>query len=178
MKRALAPLATAFALLLALAACGGTGADAPPPTPTDAVASESPVAEPSPEPEPEPEPEPTFDDNDRANVAAAVESGNTAAIQSHLSSSVMLIQAATECCGPVGPTQAIESLDYLSGAASPWDFNLDAATIDSYQAGYYSQYIPEGAFVGRSADGYVVAFTIDGDHISGIFMSVSDELLV
>lgn len=101
-----------------------------------------------------------------------------AAIEPYLSNPVTVIQAATECCGPVTPAEAVQSLNYLSDAVSPWNFPLDPGVVSNYRDGYYGQYIPEGSLVGRSADGWVVSSAIEGDEITGIFMSVSEDLLL
>jgi len=112
------------------------------------------------------------------NIKAAITSDNTAALEGYMASTVRVILAASEGIGDRTPTQAISDLSYLDDATDPWNFNLPAATIDGYQAGGYKQYFPETALVGKAANGYVVSFTFNSDaKISGIFMSVSDDLL-
>lgn len=119
---------------------------------------------------------PTQDQLD--NMQAAIETMNTAALEGYMAASVNVILAASEGLGARTPVQAVGDVDYLSSATDPWDFSLPQATLDGYAAGDYKQYFPATAFVGKSANGYVISFTFDnsGD-ISGIFMSASDDIL-
>jgi hypothetical protein len=112
------------------------------------------------------------------NIKAAIESGNTAAIEGYMQTSVNVILAASEAYGPQTPAQAIKDLDYLDKATKPWDFNLKAEIISDYQKGDYKQYFPNGALVGKSANNYVVSFQFDScGKIYGIFMSADASLL-
>lgn len=119
---------------------------------------------------------PTQDQLD--NMQAAIETMNTAALEGYMAASVNVILAASEGLGARTPVQAVGDVDYLSSATDPWDFSLPQATLDDYATGDYKQYFPATAFVGKSANGYVISFTFNntGD-ISGIFMSASDDLL-
>lgn len=111
------------------------------------------------------------------NIKAAITSGNTAALEGHLASTVHVILAASEGLGDRTPTQVISDLAYID-AATDWDFDLPAATIDAYQAGDYKQYFPDTALVGKSANNYVISFTFnDAGKISGIFLTNSADLL-
>lgn len=112
------------------------------------------------------------------NIKDAIKSGNTAALEGYMSSSVNVILAASEAYGAQTPTQAIKDLEYLDDATDPWDFDLPAATLDSYQAGDYKQYFPATALVGKSADDFVISFQFDSSaKISGIFMTSNADLL-
>lgn len=112
------------------------------------------------------------------NIEAAISSGNTAALEGYMASSVNVILAASEAYGAQSPAQAINDLEYLNDATNPWDFNLPVATLAQYQSGGYSQYFPTSAHVGKSANGYVISFQFgSSEKISGIFMTSSAELL-
>lgn len=112
------------------------------------------------------------------NIQASITSGNTAALEGYMASSVKVILAASEGVGDRTPTQAIGDLKYLDSATAPWDFALPAATITKYQAGDYKQYFPTTALVGKSANNYVISFQFDSNaKISGIFMAANASLL-
>lgn len=118
-------------------------------------------------------------ESDLENIEASITSGNTAALEGYMASKVNVIMAATECCGSRTPAQAIGDLQYIEAGTDPWNFSLPAATIASYQAGYYSSYFPADALVGKSANDYVVSFTFDSNgDIDGIFMAINADLLV
>ena len=113
-----------------------------------------------------------------ANIKDAIGSGNTAAVESYMQTSVNVILAASEAYGPQTPAQAVKDLDYVDSGTDPWNFELPAATISDYQKGDYKQYFPNGALVGKSANGYVVSFQFDScGKIYGIFMSANADLL-
>ena len=112
------------------------------------------------------------------NIKAAIKTGDTAALEGYMASSVNVILAASEAYGPQTPTQAIKDLEYLNNATNPWDFALASATLSKYQSGDYKQYFPATALVGQSANNYVVSFQFDSNgKINGIFMTVSADLL-
>ncbi len=115
----------------------------------------------------------------KANVADAISSRNTAALESYMGDSVKVIIAASEGIGDRTPAQAVADLNYLSSATDPWDFDLPEATIDDWQTGDYASYFPETLrVIGRSSDGYVVVFKFNSsEKITDIFMAVNDDLL-
>jgi cytoskeletal protein RodZ len=113
-----------------------------------------------------------------ANIKASISSGNTAALEGYMASSVNVILAASEGIGLRTPVQAIGDLQYLDSATDPWDFDLPAATLSAYGSGDYAQYFPSGAVVGKSANNYVISFTFNSSgKISGIFISPDAGLL-
>ena len=114
-----------------------------------------------------------------ANIKAAVESGNFAALESLMSNPVTVILAASEGLGERTPTQAVTDLDYLDAGTDPWDFALTVAVLDGYRAGDYAKYFPQTALVGKSANNYVVSFSFDndGEKIATIFMTNSADTL-
>lgn len=162
----------AAAIAIALTGCTSMGPYATP-EPTAEV-TETVV------PEPSETPAGGLGDSDYANIADSVNSGNTAALEGYLADSVTVIYAATECCGPMSPVEAIAALDYLEGAAGPWTFPTPEATVDTYRGGFYVDYFPAGAFVGHSsdADPMVVSFTITDDEITTIFICAAASLLL
>ena len=115
---------------------------------------------------------------DLDNIAAAVKSGNYAALEQLMASKVTVIIAASEGLGERTPAQAIADIKYLDSGTDPWDFALPAATVDGYQAGDYKQYFPDGALAGQSANNYVVSFSFDSSgKVSTIFMVANADLL-
>ncbi|MEZ5190919.1 MAG: hypothetical protein R2717_08865 [Schumannella sp.] len=164
---------------LALAACtpGVPSSDPASPTPTVVVPSDTPL--------------PVETDGGtgasdaelRANVVDAMSSGNTAAIEGYLASSVHITYAASEYEGDVtDPALIIQNLTALTGPGITWDFNLPAATLDNYanNPGHYPAYsddFPEGALVGRSSDRAVVSFAIDGGQITRVFIALDEGAL-
>ncbi|MGI6103619.1 MAG: hypothetical protein ACOYBJ_03290 [Patescibacteria group bacterium] len=112
-----------------------------------------------------------------ANIQAAIESGNTAALESYFAPTVRVILAASGGIGNRTRSEAIGDLAYLFPAES-WDFVLSEATLKTWASGDYAQYFPTGVLVGKSNEGKVVAFTFsDEKTVTGIFMSASADLL-
>ena len=116
--------------------------------------------------------------SDIDNIVAALNTGNTAAIEGYLANPVNFILAATECCGPVTPAEAITNLAYVGDATAPWTATPEA-TIDTYRAGFYVDYFPAGALVFASADAdpYVISFVVTSGQITQIFISSGATLL-
>ena len=114
----------------------------------------------------------------KENISAAITSKNTAALEGYMASAVTVVIAASEKGGTETPAQATQSVEYTHSGTAPWDFNLSAATVNGYKAGFYKQYFPEGAYVGKAANSQVVSFGFDcSNKINLIFMSASDDLL-
>lgn len=115
---------------------------------------------------------------DKENIIASITSGNTAALEQKMNTSVLVILAASEGMGQRTPAQAVSDLSYVTSVQQPWDFNPTNATLTKYQTGGYAQYFPNGAIIGTAADGKVVSFTVNADgKITTVFMSSSAELL-
>lgn len=116
--------------------------------------------------------------DDLANITAAVKSGNYAALEGLMTPKVTVIIAASEGVGERTPVQAISDIKYLNAGTDPWNFALPQATVDGYAAGDYAKYFPDGALVGKAANGYVVSFSFNSSgKISTIFMSVNEDVL-
>lgn len=112
------------------------------------------------------------------SIKESITSDNTAALEGYMASTVKVIIAASEGIGDRTPVQAIGDLKYLDSATDPWDFNLNATTLASYQTGDYKDYFKSNSIVGKSANNYVISFNFDSaGKINGIFMSVNADLL-
>ncbi|MFO0882335.1 MAG: hypothetical protein U0491_02700 [Candidatus Saccharimonadales bacterium] len=111
------------------------------------------------------------------NIKAAITSGNTAALEGYMASSVNVVIAASEAAGARTPTQAVSDLSYIKDSKN-WNFALDTATLNSFKAGFYMNYFKTNSVVGRASDGKVVVFNFnDQGKINGIFLAASDSLL-
>lgn len=123
--------------------------------------------------------DPTVTVDLKANIADAVSSGNYAALEGYMASSVNVILAASEGVGPQTPAEAVTSMDYLNSGADPWQFEPDAATIATWDAGFYTDYFDDNTYVGRAANGMVVVFDFDDcGKINEVFMVANEELLL
>lgn len=105
-------------------------------------------------------------------------SGNTAALESDLADEVVVIYAASECCGALSPVDAITHLDYVLGdLTQTWNFSVDEATLAGYRAGFYAQYFPVDALVGISSTGAIATFVPGNDgQIVTIFLSLFSDI--
>ena len=162
-------------VVLTLAGCTP---DEPAPEPSNTI---TPVESVTPQPEPTTEApvEPAgLSDADYENLHDSISSGNTAALEGYLSNPVNFVIAASECCGPVTPLEAISGLDYISAAIGPWT-EPSPAVLAQYRAGFYVDYFPDGAYVIQSsdADPYVVSFAITGEQVTGVFIGGGASLL-
>lgn len=114
----------------------------------------------------------------RENIADALGSKNTAALQGYMASSVNVVIAASEKGGNEAPADAVKSLEYTHNGIAPWSFSLPGAEIAAYQAGSYKQYFPTNAYVGKSKDNMIVSFGFDcSGKINMVFMAVNADLL-
>jgi hypothetical protein len=112
------------------------------------------------------------------NVEASITSGNTAALEGYMASTVNVIIAASEGIGSRTPAQAVGDItSYISSATDPWSFALPAATLSGWASGSYSQYFPSGAVVGKSANNMVISFSFTSGKISTVFMAKDATLL-
>jgi galactitol-specific phosphotransferase system IIB component len=112
------------------------------------------------------------------NIEAAITSKNTAALQGYMASSVNVVIAASEKGGSESATAATKDVEYTYSGTAPWDFTLTAVTLNAYRAGFYKQYFPENAYVGRAANNQVVSFGFDcNGKINMIFMAADESLL-
>lgn len=115
----------------------------------------------------------------KENTAAAISSGNTAALEGYMADSVNVVIAASEKTGAETAAQAVADLAYLDAGTDPWDFDLAAATLTTYKNGFYGQYFAtDSTIVGQSANNYVVSFGVNASgKIDVVFMAVNADLL-
>lgn len=148
--------------------------ESPTPTPT---ASETATPTPTPTATADPGPQPPSAET-REHFRDALQSGNTAALEQNLADPVNVIYAATECCGPQTPAEAIASLSYVNpGGGATWDFDLDEATLAGWRAAFYADFFPVDAIVGSSSDGYTASFVPGPDgRIVTILLAFTDVL--
>lgn len=145
-----------------------------PGTPDASVTDDPVVVEPVETPTPSATPEAGL----RANIADAMNSGNTAALEGNLAPSVHVTYAASEYEGDVSDhALVIQNLTDITGPGITWDFDLPASVIEDYanNPGHYPSYVddfPEGAVVGLSSDDKVVAFALDAGVITRVFIAL------
>lgn len=114
----------------------------------------------------------------KENIEAAINTMNTAALEGYMAPSVTVVFAASEKGGAESPSAAVADLNILTPAVQPWNFNLPAATLNQYKAGFYKQYFAEGMFIGKSTNKYVISFGFTCGKISSIFVAPSEDLLL
>lgn len=114
----------------------------------------------------------------KQNVAAAVQSGNYAALDGYLADKVNYAIAASSAQGSLTKAQAIKQLEYLNSGTSPWNFDISTATLTKYKAGSYSTYLNDDVIFGTSGNKFFVSFRLDANNkIDQIFMASSTDLL-
>ena len=106
------------------------------------------------------------------NIKAVFASGNSAALEGYMASTVNVIFAASEGLGNRTAAQATADItSFMTGATDPWNFSLPAATLINYRSGDYATYFPANAVVGKSND-MVISFSFNSDNkISGVFLT-------
>jgi cytoskeletal protein RodZ len=122
---------------------------------------------------------PVISDSLKENTAAAISSGNTAALEGYMADSVNVVIAGSEKAGVDNAAAAVKGLDYLNPLSTTWNFALDNATLTKYQNGFYKQYFgATTTIVGQAANGYVVSFGVNAaGKIDTVFMSASTDQL-
>lgn len=121
----------------------------------------------------------TVADSLKTAIRTAVDTHNYAPLEAHMTNPVTVILAASEGLGPRTPAQAVSDAAYLNTGASPWDFNLPAATLTALDTGPYDSYFDSNTYVGKSTDDVVGAFDFDNcGKITKIFMSADLALLL
>lgn len=173
---------TLTAALLAVAGLTGCGspdpASGPSPSPSSSSSSD-PAGDPSPSPSQTDDASGGDADEERAqNLADAITSGNTAAIEDYLTDPTRVLIAASEADMQYSPVDAVLSIDYVQPGTGSWDFALDAPVRDAYAASPdYGQFFPEDAVVGLSDAGAVISFVPNGAKIGTIFMAIDETLI-
>ncbi|MEI7682747.1 MAG: hypothetical protein WCJ24_00390 [Candidatus Saccharibacteria bacterium] len=117
-------------------------------------------------------------DSLKENIAASIETQNTAALEGYMADTVTVVIAASGKGGTESAALAVKDLDYLSAGTSPWNFALPAVTLAVYQGGSYKQYFGDRTVVGKSANDLVVSFKVnDSGKIDTVFMAAKADLL-
>lgn len=171
----------AFAGVAVAVTLVGCSADAVSPPPTAPSASDTPST-PSDDESPDPTSTATGSSNGSGgmsgDLADAMSSGNTAAIESYLTEPTRVVIAASEADMQYSAVDAVLSLDYVQPGVGAWDFDLASDIVDAYEANpSYGDFFPGDAIVGRSDTGAVVSFVPNGDRIGTIFMSIDEALI-
>jgi hypothetical protein len=116
-----------------------------------------------------------------ANIKASITSGNTAALEGYMASSVNVVLAASEGLGPKTPAQAVSAIsNFISSDANSWDYNfsLPASILSSYGQGSYGQYFPNNAIVGKASNKKVISFSFDCNGKIDTVLLVANEALL
>ncbi len=114
----------------------------------------------------------------KENIKAALDTKNTAAFATYTSNPVKFVIAASEKGDSETPEQAALSLEYTHSATGPWNFSLPVATLNGYDAGFYTAYFDANTYVGKATSGMVAAFDFDcTGKISQIFLAADESLL-
>jgi len=115
------------------------------------------------------------------NIQLSITSGNTAALEGYMASSVDVILAASEAYGAQTPTQAIADISsFLTDDINSWDYNfsLPAVTLNTYKQGGYAQYFSATSVVGKAANNHVISFSFDClGKIDTVFLTGNANLL-
>lgn len=111
-------------------------------------------------------------------IKTALDEKNYDSLVAKLADRVSVIRAASDGSGVRTQEQAISDLAVLNDATTPWDFELPEDTINTYKAGDYGIYLPDGALIGQAENDMVVAIGFNGSgKINSIFISTNASLL-
>lgn len=115
------------------------------------------------------------------NIEASITSGNTAALEGYMASSVNVIIAASEGLGMKTPAEAVSGIStFITNDPSSWDydFGLSASLVGSYGKGFYGQYFPDNAVAAKASNQKVISFSFDcNGKISTVFLAANADLL-
>lgn len=114
------------------------------------------------------------------NIKASITSGNTAALEGYMVSSVNVVYAASEGLDAQTPAQAVSDVTSFIGNTTQvvWSFDVSASLLSSYGQGSYSKYFPGTALVAKSSTSKVLSFGFDcNGKISTVFFAASESLL-
>jgi hypothetical protein len=112
-------------------------------------------------------------------IKSSITSGNAAALEAYMSSSVIIASASTGDVITSTQTQAVSSVtDFIAKATKPWNFSLSASVLTSFNSGSYGKYFPNSAIVGESTNKTIISFNFDcTSKIDSILLSTSEDLL-
>lgn len=113
------------------------------------------------------------------SIKASITSGNTAALEGYMATSVQVILAGTKSYGAQDTNLAVFDItNFISGATSPWDFLLPVSVLNLYTQGSYKQYFPDIDVIGRSVDKKVISFSFDCNaKINAVLLAPDEDLL-
>lgn len=115
------------------------------------------------------------------NIQLSITSGNTAALEGYMASSVNVILAASEAYGAQTPTQAIADISgFISDDINSWDYNfaLPTTTLATYGQGSYAQYFTSTSVVGKTTNEKVISFSFNClGEIDTVFLASNANLL-
>ena len=99
----------------------------------------------------------------QASILTAVSSKDYESIGDDMADSVYVSLHASECCGDITPDAAIENLNYLNNATTPWLFDRTNLTLASLAATYPETMGPD-FIIGISDNNIVVSFGLNEDN--------------
>ncbi len=112
------------------------------------------------------------------NIHAAIESGNTAALDSLMTSSVSFDAAASGKTGSETKVAAISDLSsFLVGVNASWDWNITSPTLAAYKNGSYKLYLADDTIYGASIDKHFISMRVTCGKIDQIFVAANTDLL-
>lgn len=116
------------------------------------------------------------------NIKASIISGNTAALEGYMATSVNVALANSDGSSAKTATQAVAAItDFISASEATWNYNfsLSATTLASYRAGGFAKYFPTASLIGKNMNNKVISFSFDcNGKISTVFMATSEDLLI
>ncbi len=121
----------------------------------------------------------TFDSSKQGSITSSITSGNTAALESYLANPSSVILAASEGVGPRTPTQAVADISSFISGSSDWNFLLPNIETKAFAAGFYKQYFPDDAIIGKASNNRVISFSPDcTGKIKTVFLATDSSLLL
>ena len=113
------------------------------------------------------------------SIEASITSGNTAALEGYMASTVNIIYAASDGLGERTPAQAVSDItSFIGDSLVSWAFTIPASTLSSYGQGSYGKYFPGTAVVGKSSEEKVLSFNFDcNGKVSTVFLAPQESLL-
>lgn len=131
-----------------------------------------------------PTPTPTTAPLDESLVVtflAALNSGNTAVFAQggYFSDPIRVVAAASDLDDELSPVDAVSALDPLLTLDDPEPWHVASAEdTDTYRAGPYAQFFPEGAIVVQSTADHVIVFIGSGRSVTTLFFAAATESLL
>lgn len=114
----------------------------------------------------------------KENLAAAINTGNTQAIESYMTDDVVVILQSTECCGKMSKAETMKQLSYIKDGTAPWNFD-DANPIAAQLRANSPNYGDATSVIGIASNEYVVAFILNSENrVKGLTMAVTYKLVV